>query len=216
MLDRPVSLRRLLILAAKVSFPDSDQINNSLSPGSKRQDNAFRMNQRSRGEPTKNLVKEYETHLLMSGFGFVAPNYESYSLSSETALLITRLGMDTATAHGFKSAFNHFGYTHSPLCLIEDSTITALSVYHLSCEMTGKRLATKWYRVLDSEERRLAEAFSSYMSKTAMYVKERKVQLQQCLGFSDVLSPNTVLTNSIGDELPDFQSFVEGINVYDE
>ena len=207
-MDRPVSLRRLLLLAKRVSFPDSNILDTKFSlPG---ETPCF--HRKSYGEPEPVLIKDYETHLLLYSFGCIAPDFKDFCPLPHVELVAKRLDIDATTKYYFQNTFNHIGYTHTPLSVLEDAMLVALGVYHFSCENAGIPLAANWYTVLDSEEKRIAESLSSHMSKTLLYVIQRRKQIEQLHEMSNSFSSLILVPNVMKEDLPDFESLVEAMN----
>ena len=155
-------------------------------------------------EPDKSLIKEYEAHLLMSGFGLVLPKYDDFSLIPHMFSIAERLDIDLDTTKRFKKTLGHCGYHHSPLCLLDDSELIVLSVYHFTCEMTKTALPPKW-KTLGVEERRIAESLSAHMSQTTKYTVHRRNQMNQ-----QQAAPILPL-RSEGVEVPDLERLLREI-----
>lgn len=185
-------------MAKSVSLPESS-VDASLSivPMQNRRQN-------TNEELDKVLIKEYEAHLLMSGFGMVIPKYDEISLIPEVLFIAERLDIDIDTKKRFKKTLCHFGYHHSPLCLLEDPILVALSVYHFTCHITNTPLAPKW-ATFDVEERRVAESLSSHMNQTVTYVAHRRTQMKQ-----QQVAPILPLRTE-GVEVPDLERLLKEI-----
>ncbi len=208
-IDRPVKLRRLLDLSSRIAFPNLNILDKIIIPTTvESQDERKMFDIKSGDDAKKALIKDYEFHLLMS-FGFVAPTFED--ICQDGPLTKIESNLDARSLACYKNTYYHIGFSHSPLCLLEDTEFVALGVYHLSCEITGMSLCVNYTKDFLEEERRIAKYLFLYMNKTALYVKERVKQIQQLQTTINTTGFPSIV-NTVDVDLPDFQSLLEGIN----
>lgn len=168
-IDRPISMRRLVEMADRVSFPGHSSNNRTDGISSSRI-----MSADDYGEPKTCLIKEYETHLLLVGFGMVAPTFDSFSLLPDIDYVSQLLVLDCESKQRFESTIFHPGFSHSALCLLEDTIIVSLGLYLFSCQNSGISPSPRWGQSINDEERVTAEKISEFMMKTAGYVEQRR------------------------------------------
>lgn len=187
-LDEPVSIK-LLLLVSKGLFPFPSMVVSTAIT-----ENNF-------GEPSKNLIKEYESHILFRGFGFVAPKYEEINEAEE---ILLKADIDKVIREEDKRMFNHPAFTHSQLSLIEDATTVAHAIHLSSCQLHG-RSPSSWFQALCREDQENAERLSSYMESVFSYVKERRSILLNITSTTKVLVPKVM-------KAPDFESVLNELN----
>ncbi len=166
LLDRPISLRRLIDMSYKVPFSYTSR-------------SGADMKVIEFGDPKKSLIQDYESHILMCGFGYTAPSYDYFSFVNEIDSISQKLGIDAATTEIIKSTLNNVGFTHSSLSLIEDANIVVLGLYHYNHRLGLLELSSGWSEHFDDDDRIIAEHISFFMSKTASYVEHQMRQNEQ-------------------------------------
>ncbi len=151
------------------------------------------------GEPSKNLIKEYESHLFSCGFGFIAPVYDEINAPEKILLAIQ---IENFSYEGFQRAFDHPGYTHSQISLIDNHKLVASAVYLFSCKLEGTT-PLKQVQNIHPEERAAAECLSTYMADVMSYVRWRQRQILNNDAMSTMLLPKM-------QKPPDFASILHG------
>ena len=185
-------MRRLLALANKAAFPSHSFLSTSMS-------GVVETSELNFGEPSKNLIKEYESHLFSCGFGFIAPMYDEINAPES---LLLGIEIENFSYGGFRRAFDHPGYTHSQISLIDNHKLVASAVYLFSCKLEGTTLS-KQVQNIYPEEQVDAECLSTYMSDVMSYVRWRKSQILN----NDAMS--TMLLQKM-PKPPDFASLLHG------
>jgi hypothetical protein len=205
MIDKPLSIRRILIFASKISFLDEkffSQVVHVPIQNSKLSEYA---------EPKQSLMKDYESHLMMVGFGCVSPNYHDLSLEAVIHHMQPRLLCDNETVQQMMNVLYSDGFTHSPLSLVEDKEVVALSLYHLSCHLSNVPLKSTLSTNFTIEERNLGLTLYSFMITTLSFIEQRKNQMEDLR-----IAGNTPFHDSIiyheNIDAPDFESVLESIN----
>lgn len=181
-------MKRLLALANKAAFPSHSFLSTSMS-------GVVETSELNFGEPSKNLIKEYESHLFSCGFGFIAPIYDEINAPEK---LLSAIEIDNFSYEGFQRAFDHPGYTHSQISLIDNHKLVASAVYLFSCKVEGTT-PLKQVQNIHPEEQPDAECLSAYMSDVVSYVRWRKNQILNNNATSPMLLPTT-------PKAPDFES----------
>jgi len=203
LLDRPISMRRLIEMAEKIHFPDS----NKLSIENYEANNLRLKRSIDNGDPKKSLIKEYESHLLFV-FGFEVPMYDNFSLVPEIYSLSQHLQISDKETHNLRSMLNHIGFTHSRICLIDDTVLTVLGLYHLSCHVTGDSHAPLFKEAIQDDDRKAAERLFGFMKETVEYVRRRQTWIEQ---LESTNKPNNNCAESFYPP-PDLSSLLEMIN----
>jgi hypothetical protein len=195
LLDRAISLRRLIEMADKVPFSYTVRSGANIKLV-------------EHGDPKKSLVKDYESHILMCGFGYTAPSYDHFSFVNEIDFISKQLDIDADATQIVKSTLNNVGFTHSSLSLLGDANIVVLGLYHYNYRLGLLELSSGWSEHFDDDDRMIAEHISFFMSKTATYVEHQRRQTEQYESNSPPNDPN-----QCEDILPpDFKQMLDAIN----
>jgi len=135
------------------------------------------------GNPSCELIKEYEFHLL-SLFGFQAKNLSQYLASSFITEIGRNLRLDSVSivvAQTQRILHHSTAGTHSPLCLLEDPKLVGYAAFYLVINSTklNKDMSSFHWETPIGENETVIKYCSEYMLEVKNCVEKREGQLNK-------------------------------------
>lgn len=151
-MDCPISFRRLMHVFETLNGPNIAR-------------------RHAAAPPCKSLVKSYES-IIMSSFGYIGYEYSDLPVS-RLKIILQRFHLDESSLRIAESLFDHHGYKHSALCLLDDIELIVQAVLHFGMEEGRLKLPLQWYRMFDKEDQRILKCFSDHLARVAKFSEQR-------------------------------------------